>query len=199
VNRKQPRGLFRAVFFRQGFRARDAIRNAVARQCAKGANACSLELPPNAKGIDMFKHILAPTDGSKLSLKAVDRAIALAKETGAKLTVVTVMPDYPMVYAGDGYAMQPMAPRDWTATMKKQAASHLATAEKRALAKQLEVELVTVLNEEPFSGIIATAKKKKCDLIVMASHGRRGLSALILGSETNKVLTHSKIPVLVTR
>jgi nucleotide-binding universal stress UspA family protein len=95
--------------------------------------------------------------------------------------------------------MQPMAPRDWTATMKKQAASHLATAEKRALAKQLEVELVTVLNEEPFSGIIATAKKKKCDLIVMASHGRRGLSALILGSETNKVLTHSKIPVLVTR
>ena len=147
----------------------------------------------------MFKHILAPTDGSKLSLKAVDQAITLALETGAKLSLVTVMSPYPMVYAGDGYAMQPMSPRDWEATMKKQAAIHLSAAEKRATAKNLQVNLITVLNDEPYNGIIATAKKKKCDLIMMASHGRRGLSALILGSETNKVLTHSNIPVLVWR
>ena len=147
----------------------------------------------------MFKHILAPTDGSKFSLKAVDQAISLALETGAKLTVVTVMSAYPMVYAGDGYAMQPMSPKDWEAAMKKQAMVHLAAAEKRATAKGLQVNLVTVLNDEPYNGIIATAKKKKCDLIMMASHGRRGLTALIVGSETNKVLTHSNIPVLVWR
>ena len=147
----------------------------------------------------MFKHILAPTDGSKLSLKAVDQAITLALETGAKLTLVTVMSPYPMVYAGDGYAMQPMSPKDWENNMKKQAAAHLGAAEKRATARNLGVNLVTVMNDEPYNGIIATAKKKKCDLIMMASHGRRGLSALLLGSETNKVLTHSNIPVLVWR
>ena len=147
----------------------------------------------------MFKHILAPTDGSKLSLKAVDQAISLALQTGAMLTLVTVMSPYPMVYAGDGYAMQPMSPEDWQGTMKKQAAVHLAAAEKRATARKLDVNLVTVMNDEPYNGIIATAKKKKCDLIMMASHGRRGLSALLLGSETNKVLTHSNIPVLVWR
>ena len=83
--------------------------------------------------------------------------------------------------------------------MSKHAASHLAAAKKRAAAKNLPVNLITVMNDEPYTGIINTAKSKKCDLIMMASHGRRGLSAMILGSETNKVLTHSTIPVLVWR
>ena len=147
----------------------------------------------------MFKHILAPTDGSKLSLKAVDQAITLALETGAKLSLVTVVASYPMVYAGDGYVIQPMSPKEWETSMNKHAATHLAAAKKRATTRNLQVNLITVMNDEPYSGIIATAKKKKCDLIMMASHGRRGLSAMILGSETNKVLTHSTIPVLVWR
>ncbi len=147
----------------------------------------------------MFKHILAPTDGSKLSLKAIDMAINLAKETGAALTALAVMPPYPMVYGGEGYMLQTMAPSDWDGAMKKQATNHLAMVEKRAKAKNVAIEKVTVLNDQPYNGIIATAKKKKCDVIVMASHGRSGISALLLGSETIKVLAHSKVPVLVCR
>jgi len=147
----------------------------------------------------MFKHILAPTDGSKLSLKAIDLAINIAKDSGASLTALAVMPSYPMVYGGEGYMLQTMTPGDWDNAMKKQAANHLGIVEKRAKAKNVAIEKVTVLNDEPYSGIIATAKKKKCDVIVMASHGRGGISALLLGSVTMKVLAHSKVPVLVCR
>ncbi|MBL8511073.1 MAG: universal stress protein [Betaproteobacteria bacterium] len=147
----------------------------------------------------MFNHILVPVDGSKLSLKAVDYAAKLAVDANASLTIVTVMPPYPVSYAGDGYVMQTMVPKDWDTAMKKQAERNLAAAEKRVKGKVPTLNLITVLNEQPYIGIINTAKKKKSDLIVMASHGRRGLSALLLGSETTKVLTHSKTPVLVYR
>ncbi|MBL0122904.1 MAG: universal stress protein [Betaproteobacteria bacterium] len=147
----------------------------------------------------MFKNILVPTDGSKLSMKAVDKAIAFAKEIGATLTVLTVIPPYPVTPAGDGYVLEPITGDAWDKVMKDRADKILAAAEKRAKAKEFSVQLLFVRSGLTYDGIIAAAKKRKCDLIVMASHGRRGLSALLLGSETTKVLTHSSIPVLVCR
>jgi nucleotide-binding universal stress UspA family protein len=147
----------------------------------------------------MFKNILVATDGSKLSMKAVDEAIDLAKDMGAKLTAVIATPSYPMVYGGEGYVFPMTAPSEWDEAMKADSAKKFAAIEKRAKAKQQAVEFVTVKDDQPHNAIINIAKKKKSDLIVMASHGRRGVSALVLGSETTKVLTHSKIPVLVCR
>jgi len=147
----------------------------------------------------MFKNILVPTDGSKLSMKAVDKAIEFSKETGATLTVLTVIPPYPVTPAGDGYVLEPVSGEAWDKVMKERADKILAGAAKRAKAKGFSVQLVAVRDSLTYDGIIASAKKRKCDLIIMASHGRRGLSALLLGSETTKVLTHSSIPVLVCR
>ena len=147
----------------------------------------------------MFKNILVPTDGSKLSMKAVDKAIELSKEMAATLTVLTVISPYPVTPAGDGYVLEPISGDAWDKVMTGRANKILAAAEKRAKAKDAAVQLLSVRNGLIYDGIIATAKKRKCDLIVMASHGRRGLSALLLGSETTKVLTHSSVPVLVCR
>lgn len=147
----------------------------------------------------MFKNILVPTDGSKLSMKAVDKAIEFSKETGAALTVLTVIPPYPVTPAGDGYVLEPVSGEAWDKVMKDRADKILAGAEKRAKAKGFSVQRMAVRDSLTYDGIIASAKKRKCDLIIMASHGRRGLSALLLGSETTKVLTHSSIPVLVCR
>jgi len=147
----------------------------------------------------MFKNILVPTDGSKLSMKAVDKAIELSKEMGATLVVLTVISPYPVTPAGDGYVLEPISGDAWDKVMTDRANKILAAAEKRAKAKDAAVQLLSVRNSLIYDGIIATAKKRKCDLIIMASHGRRGLSALLLGSETTKVLTHSSVPVLVCR
>jgi len=147
----------------------------------------------------MFKKILAPTDGTKLSLKAVDKAIELAKETGASLAIVTVAPPYPATPVGDGYMLDTMSIDAWDKAMKRNSDRILAAAAKRAQAKGVVVTLLTANDNPPYAGILAVATKRKCDLIVMASHGRGSLSALLLGSETMKVLTHSRIPVLVCR
>ena len=147
----------------------------------------------------MYKHILVPVDGTTLSLKALDTAAGLAKAMGAKVTAVTVSPVYPTIIAGDGYMVEPISPKDWEKSVAKHSDHVESNAAKRAAAKGLEISFVTAAADQPYTGIIETAKKKKCDLIVMASHGRRGISALLLGSETTKVLTHSKIPVLVCR
>ena len=147
----------------------------------------------------MFKNLLVPVDGSKLSLKAVDKALEMAKESGASLTVMTVVPPYPAMYAGDGYVIEPMSTGAWEKAMKNNAEKTLAVVEKRAKAADVPVTLLAVKDDPPYAGIIATAKKKKSDLIIMASHGRRGISGLLLGSETVKVLTHSTTPVLVYR
>ena len=147
----------------------------------------------------MFKNILVPTDGSKLSMKAVDMAIEFSKATGAALTVLTVIPPYPMTPAGDGYVLEPISGDAWDKVMKDRADKILAGAEKRAKARKFSVRLMSMRNSLAYDGIIASAKRRKCDLIIMASHGRSSLSALLLGSETTKVLTHSSIPVLVCR
>ncbi len=147
----------------------------------------------------MYKHLLVPTDGSKLSLKALDVAGGLAGAIGARLSVVTVSPPYPMMVTGDGYMLDLNTPSQWESSTAQNAEKIRAAVEKRAQAKGFKVSFNAITVENPWEGIIDTAHKKKCDLIVMASHGRRGLSAILLGSETTKVLTHTKLPVLVCR
>lgn len=145
----------------------------------------------------MYKHVLLPTDGSELSLNAVRDGIQLAKEIGARVTAVHVTPPF---YPSE------MSPSSLTAHAQEHEAQSKASA-KRALgaveeaARAAGVPCVTLhrVSDGPFEEIIQVATESGCDLIFMASHGRRGVKALLLGSETNKVLTHSKIPVLVTR
>ena len=147
----------------------------------------------------MFKHILVPTDGSKLSQKAVRQAIELASATQAKLTALHVYPKF----AGSPYGTYGPA-----AEIIGEAHENQARAESIKLfdairklgdAAGITVDSILAENNEVWKQVIATAKKKKCDLICMASHGRRGLSGVLLGSETHKVLTHSDLPVLVLR
>jgi nucleotide-binding universal stress UspA family protein len=151
------------------------------------------------QGVAMFKHILVPTDGSKLSFKALDFAAELANSVGARVSVLYVVPNYPTMVGGDGYMVTPIAPKEWETSMIKGTAGVQAHVEKYASAKSLTVQFLSVAADLPHEAIIDTATHNKCDLIIMASHGRKGLSALLLGSETTKVLTHCKLPVLVCR
>ena len=148
----------------------------------------------------MYKHILVPTDGSKLSLAAAKTAASLAKKVGAKLTSVYVMAPYMPPIESDVAAFYPTySAKGYEREVRKSADRALARVKAVADNSQVKCEGVAVTGPSPWADIIHTAKKKKCDLIVMASHGRRGLEALLLGSETQKVLTHSKVPVLVCR
>jgi nucleotide-binding universal stress UspA family protein len=145
----------------------------------------------------MHKHILIPTDGSGLSQNAVDYGVALAKSVNAKVTVLTVLMPF------HTFAIEPRMIADTPEQYAKRAASlaakYLNAAKEAASAAGVSCETIHVEHEHPHLAIIGTAAEKSCDLIVMASHGRRGISAILLGSETTKVLTHSTIPVLVVR
>ncbi len=148
----------------------------------------------------MFKSILIATDGSELSDKAVRDTLALARTVGAKTTAVTVMTPYSVM---EGYRQHVS---DITAAMelhKVQAMGHagqvLHKVEQAAQAAGVVCDLVRVEHERPWEAIIEAARARGCDLIAMASHGRSGMQALLVGSETQKVLTHSKTPVLVYR
>jgi len=147
----------------------------------------------------MFTRILVPTDGSKLSQKAVSRAIDLARLNKASLTALHVYPKF----LGSPYGTFGPSEDVLEEAHRNQARADgdrlFAGVRKQADAAQVQVDTVLAENNEVWKTVIATAKKKKCDLICMASHGRRGVSGLLLGSETNKVLTHSDIPVLVLR
>lgn len=148
----------------------------------------------------MFKHILLPTDGSKLSARAVKCGIEFAKSVKAKVTTVHVVPEFRMLM-DEGF-VSPMGAdmkKRFETESREHAKKLLAKVEKAAKTAGIKCEAVAVVGDLPFQHIIETAKKKKCDLIMMASHGRKGLSSVLLGSETAKVLTHSKIPVLVVR
>jgi nucleotide-binding universal stress UspA family protein len=145
----------------------------------------------------MYKNILVSTDGSELSERAIGHAVELAKEAKAKLTAVTVTA--PLQFVAIEGMVYPEDPERYKQVTLAQAEAMLDVASNAARAQGVECERVIVEAGQPFDGIISTAKEKGCDLIVMASHGRRGISALILGSETQKVLTHSTIPVLVYR
>ncbi|MFN3744698.1 MAG: universal stress protein [Hyphomicrobiaceae bacterium] len=145
----------------------------------------------------MYDRILIPTDGSELADKAVDQGLALAKAVGAKVTIVRVTNvPAPMVYEGVVVALPTEEIR---AEIAARVADHFAALKSKASALGVAVDTVHVEHDNPWEAIIETAKQKDANLIVMASHGRRGLSAVLLGSETQKVLTHSTIPVLVCR
>lgn len=147
----------------------------------------------------MFKHILIPTDGSEISRKAVVAGIGLAKAVGAKVTAFYAAPSAtPIVYKHFlpvGY----MTPQKHAQAIKRAAAHYLDVAAKTAAAAKVPCETVSQTSDFPAEAILATAAKRRCDLIYMASHGRRGVKAVLLGSETQKVLAHAKIPVLVHR
>jgi nucleotide-binding universal stress UspA family protein len=147
----------------------------------------------------MYKHILVSTDGSKLSNKAVEHATGLAKDLGAKLTAFYASPDYPLPMYADGVVYEPVSKKEYTELAAKEAAKVLDAVVKKATSAGVECGTVHAIAAAPWEAILAAAKKHKVDAIVMASHGRRGVSALLLGSETQKVLTHSKLPVVVVR
>lgn len=147
----------------------------------------------------MYKHILIPTDGSALSRKAIANGVKLAKSLGAKVTgLFAAPPATPMVYK-DFVPVDYMTPLEHAELIEKTAAKYLGVIEQAAKHAGVRCQCIHVTNDFPADAILAVAKQQKCDLIVMASHGRRGLAGVLLGSETQKVLTHSKIPVLVSR
>lgn len=147
----------------------------------------------------MFKHFLVPTDGSQLSLDAVKRAVTMAKEMGAKITFLFAKPDYPVAFYGEGALIDPTTPEKFAEMADRQAAAILAQADAIARDAGVVSSGVGRVSDVPYQAIIDAAADAGCDLIFMASHGRRGISGLLLGSETQKVLTHSTIPVLVYR
>lgn len=145
----------------------------------------------------MHRHILIPTDGSELSQNAIDYGMALAKSVNAKVTVLTVSTPFHTFAVEPGLVTD--TPEQYEKRMATLAAKYLNVAKEAALAASVSCEIMHVEHDQPHLAIIETAARQSCDLIVMASHGRRGISAIVLGSETVKVLTHSTIPVLVVR
>lgn len=145
----------------------------------------------------MYKHILIPTDGSPLSENAVRQGLTLAKTLAAKVTVLTVVPPF-HVFATE--TMMVTDTRDqYDKDIARMAERRLAWPREAAKVAGVVCEGVSEVAEHPWAAIVETAATRGCDLIVMASHGRKGVSALLLGSETTKVLTHSQIPTLVCR
>ena len=149
----------------------------------------------------MYKHILVPTDGSPLSAKAVKAATELARTMNARVTALNVMPRFapPLAEEAAVAYTSVYTEAEFRKSTEKAAEKVLAKARDAVEAGKVPCETVAVAGATPWETIIDTAKGKKCDLIVMASHGRRGLAGVLLGSETSKVLTHSKTPVLVCR
>lgn len=144
----------------------------------------------------MYTHILVPTDGSDITAKAVQNAIALAKTLGAKLTALSVKEPFPYSAISE---MQPVPPQEFYDAQERIAASRVKAVADAAAAAGIACTANTVEAVHPWEAIVDHAKVQGCDLIVMASHGRRGVSALLLGSETQKVLTHCAVPVLVVK
>lgn len=147
----------------------------------------------------MFKHILLPTDGSTMSNKAVKRGIEFAKQSRARVTAIHVVPEFKLMVDEGVTIFNPALKKRFEDEARTRAQKMLDGIARQARARGVRCATVSVASDLPYQQIIATARKKKCDLILMASHGRHGLPSLLLGSETAKVLTHSKIPVLVVR
>jgi nucleotide-binding universal stress UspA family protein len=144
----------------------------------------------------MFKRILISTDGSDISLKAAQSAVALARSMGAELFAISVKEPFPYSAISE---MQPVPPQEFFDAQERIAGERVKAVVSAAGAAGIQCHAHTVEALHPWEAILDHAKTQNCDLVVMASHGRRGLSALLLGSETQKVLTHSPIPVLVIK
>lgn len=145
----------------------------------------------------MYKHILVATDGSELSERAIQHAVGLAHALGARLTALTIIKPWHTVAPGEIMVAFPEA--EYRKGAEIAAQRYVGYAQEAANDKGVPCETKWLEHEQPWEAIVATAEAEKCDLIVMASHGRKGLAALLLGSETRKVLTQSKLPVLVCR
>ena len=145
----------------------------------------------------MYKNILLPTDGTEFCERAVRHGVALAKLTGARVTGVTVT--VPFGASHGGPPLSPDIREKITETRRNAVKKALGLVETVAAASAVPCETIEVEDEHPYRAIISTATQKGCDLIVMASHGRSGFSAILIGSETQKVVTHTTIPVLICR
>lgn len=144
----------------------------------------------------MFKHILVPTDGTELSKKAIDGAIDLARTVGARVTAYACLPQYPYSPYSDVVIE---LPGDFQTRSEREARLHLQEVEEAAHSVGVTCDSCTSVHPSPYLGIIEAAENRGCDVIFMASNGRRGLGSLLIGSETQRVLTHTKIPVIVYR
>lgn len=147
----------------------------------------------------MYQRILVATDGAELSNKAVTTAIDLAALCGAELVAVSVVPRYPQSYFEGGMALQPDELQRVEKQWSDKGQSVVDAVKHTAEAKGLKAQAITVTSDVVSDALISAATKHQCDLIVMASHGRRGIQRLLLGSETQHVLTHASIPVLVLK
>jgi nucleotide-binding universal stress UspA family protein len=147
----------------------------------------------------MFKHILIPTDGSELSKRAAEAGVALAKALGARVTGFHAEPAPTPVVYDDFIPVRHISPETHAAASGRAARRYLAVIEAAAAKAGVPCETVHLTSEYPADAILDAARRRKCDVIFMASHGRSGFAALVLGSETQKVLTHAKIPVVVYR
>ena len=147
----------------------------------------------------MFKRILVPTDGSELAGKAVTLAIALARTHGASLVALHVFPHLPGAHHSSAAPLLKLLEGDYEKHQREQARDILDAVAREAATAGVATQEFVVESEDVYARIIEAAKRYDCDLICMASHGRGGVAAIVLGSETHKVLIHSSIPVLVVR
>ncbi len=147
----------------------------------------------------MYKHLLVPTDGTELSSKCTENAVKFAQTLGAHITFLYIQPDFPLPIAGEGTMLAPESREDFARGTEEQARKILTEASDIAKRSSVSADAKTAVSDVPYEVIIETAQQEHCDLVFMASHGRKGLAGLLIGSETHKVLTHCKIPVLVYR
>ena len=144
----------------------------------------------------MYRSILIPTDGTEITAKAVTAGIALAKALGARISTITVKEPFPYSAISE---MQPIPPQEFYDAQERIALGRVGKVVASAASDGLDCQAFTVEAQHPWEAIVDHAKTHSCDLIVMASHGRRGVSALLLGSETTRVLVHCDVPVLVVK
>ncbi len=147
----------------------------------------------------MYKHILIPTDGSELADKAVEAGVEFAKEVKARVTGFTAVPEYQLPGQTELMSRHGVSFEQYERDARRQAEATLQRIADRARAAGIEYDAEFMQSDHPYEGIVRVAQKRGCDLIFMASHGRRGISALLHGSQTQGVLAHSKIPTLVYR
>lgn len=147
----------------------------------------------------MFRNILVPTDGSAPSRRAIKRAVQLAKEQKARITGFYVGPPWQLPVYSEYVPPDLVSPREHAAAVRRTAARYLGAIKQAAAAARVRCRCYHVMGEHPYAEIIKAARRHRCDMIVIASHGRRGISRLLLGSQTSKVLAHAGVPVLVCR
>jgi len=148
----------------------------------------------------MYKHILVPTDGSTLATKGARAGIRLAKALGARVSALYVIAPYmPSMYGDAAMYVPALEPGEYRRFTEKQAQKALGSVEAEARRAGVRCKTLSLTDPQPWQGILRAARREKCDAIAMATHGRGGLKGLILGSETTRVLAHSKVPVVVTR